>query len=95
MGDDLVDDLLVGRFGHDLPRHELRLRLVRPAGDDLVGVGLTDAGQGDELGPRGGVQVEQGGLGWCRLGRYRLGRRGIRLGIERGKLRQLAGLRIS
>ena len=51
--------LLVGRFRQDLLADQLVLRLVRAAGDDLVGVRLADARQRDELLARGRVEIDR------------------------------------
>src|SRR6266536_2809464 len=45
LGDDHVLDLVVGGLGDDLLVHEIELGLVGPAIDDLLGVGVPDAGE--------------------------------------------------
>src|SRR3989454_5618565 len=73
--DDLVLDLRVRRLGDDLLLHQLVLRLVGPALDDLLRVGVADPGQRLQLLLAGGVQVEL--LGLLRRGFLV---RGLRLG---------------
>src|SRR6266566_4041762 len=58
VGDDLVADLLVGRFGDDLLLPQLVLGLVGTARDDLLRVGVADPGQRLELVLAGRVDVE-------------------------------------
>src|SRR5262249_9502076 len=63
LGDDLVLDLVVGRLRDDLFGNQLLLLRVRPALDDLLGVGVADAGQLLELGLAGRIEVERLFLG--------------------------------
>src|SRR6266852_8746651 len=76
--DDLVLDLRVRRLRDDLLLPKLVLRLVRPPLDDLLRVGVADAGQLLELGLACGVEIELVGLG-----RFLLRRRGLREGDRR------------
>src|SRR5207244_13109208 len=57
-GDDLIADLLVGRFGDDLLLPQLVLGLVGTARDDLLRVGIADPGQRPELVLASRVDVE-------------------------------------
>src|SRR6185295_4923645 len=68
LGDDLSLDLRVGRLGEDVLRDQLVLALVGPVFDDLLGVDVADALQLLELVRRGGVDVDELGLGRGRLG---------------------------
>ena len=77
-------DLLVGRCRDDLLARQIRLRVIRAAGDDLVGVGIADAGKRHQLVLRRRIEIDQidRRLGVGRLG-VRLGRLGRALRSQR------------
>src|SRR4030095_4848845 len=58
----LAGELLVGGLRNDVLLDELVLRLVGTALDDLLGVGIADAGERRELALRRRVEVDERGV---------------------------------
>src|ERR1700679_3959266 len=70
-GDDLVLDLVVGRFWKDAAGKKLVFGGIGAAVDDALGVSVTDAGEGFELVDGCGVDVDLvgcSGRGWFSRG---------------------------